>query len=111
MPRHNTTSFACPTCGAEYKVVRVEAGPNFSGPPHFTQTKLPSGPPSLDSAEQALAKLTTITEELRREHGTRALSAENVGCLHALGFTLEQLRRNLEDFRNRVVECASREAR
>jgi hypothetical protein len=54
-------------------------------------------PPSLDAVEQALAKFTATIEELRLEGATRALP---------LGFTLEQLRRNLEDFRNRVVECA-----
>jgi uncharacterized membrane protein YccC len=68
-------------------------------------------PPSLDAAELALAKLTATIEELQREDGARAQSVDNVGRLHALRFTLEQLRRNLEDFRNRVVECASREAR
>jgi uncharacterized membrane protein YccC len=63
-------------------------------------------PPALDAAEQALAKFTATIEELRREGATRALPVENIGRLHALGFTLEQLRRNLDDFRNRVVECA-----
>jgi hypothetical protein len=63
-------------------------------------------PPALDAAEQALAKFTTTIEELRREGVTRALTVENIGRLYALGFTLEQLRRNLEDYRNRVVECA-----
>jgi uncharacterized membrane protein YccC len=63
-------------------------------------------PPSLDAAEQALAAYAAIIEELRREDDTRAFPAANIGRLHALGFILEQLRRNLEDFRNRVVECA-----
>ena len=63
-------------------------------------------PPAIDAAEQALAKFTTTVEELQREGVTRAVPVENIGRLHALGFTLEQLRRNLEDFRNRVVECA-----
>ena len=63
-------------------------------------------PPALDGAEQALAKFTTTVEELQREGVTRAVPVENIGRLHALGFTLEQLRRNSEDFRNRVVECA-----
>jgi uncharacterized membrane protein YccC len=63
-------------------------------------------PPALDLAEQALANFTATVEELRREGDTQALAIENVSRLHALGFTLEQLRRNLEDFRNRVVECA-----
>ena len=39
--------------------------------------------------------------------GTRNTNVlENFGRLYGLGFTLEQLRRNLEDFRNRVIECA-----
>jgi uncharacterized membrane protein YccC len=63
-------------------------------------------PPSLDAAEQALAAYAAIIEELQREDDTRAFPAANIGRLHALGFILEQLRRNLEDFRNRVVECA-----
>jgi hypothetical protein len=63
-------------------------------------------PPALDAAEQALAKFTTAIEELRRDGVTRALTVENIGRLYALGFTLEQLWRNLEDYRNRVVECA-----
>ena len=63
-------------------------------------------PPLLDAVEQALVKFTANIEELRREGATRALPAENIGRLYALGFSLEQLGRNLEDFRNRVIECA-----
>jgi uncharacterized membrane protein YccC len=63
-------------------------------------------PPVLDAVEQALVKFTANIEELRREGATRALPAENIGRLYALGFSLEQLGRNLEDFRNRVIECA-----
>jgi hypothetical protein len=47
-----------------------------------------------------------LSRKLRREGVTRALPVENIGRLHALGFTLEQLRRDLEDFHSRVVECA-----
>jgi uncharacterized membrane protein YccC len=61
-------------------------------------------PPSLNAAEPALAKLTATIEELHR-------GDDNGGRLHVLQFTLEQLRSNLVDFRNRVVECASREVR
>ena len=63
-------------------------------------------PPALNATEQALAKYTATIEELRREGVTRALPVENIGRLHALGFTLEQLRRDLEDFHSRVIECA-----
>jgi uncharacterized membrane protein YccC len=65
-------------------------------------------PPALDGVEQALAKFSANIGELRREGAVRALPAEGVGRLFALGFSLEQLRQNLEDFRNRVVECARR---
>ena len=62
--------------------------------------------PALDTVEQALAKFIATIEEIRREGAARALPAEGVGRLFALGFSLEQLRHNLEDFRNRVMECA-----
>ena len=60
----------------------------------------------LGAVEQALAKFIATVEGLRREGATRALPAENLGRLYALGFALEQLRQNFEDFRNRLVECA-----
>jgi len=63
-------------------------------------------PPALDTVEQALAKFIATIEELRREGAAQALPAEGVGRLFALGFSLEQLRHNFEDFRNRVIECA-----
>ncbi len=63
-------------------------------------------PPALDALEQALATFIATTQELRREGAARALPAEDVGRLFALGFALEQLRQNFEDFRNRVIECA-----
>jgi hypothetical protein len=52
--------------------------------------------------EQALASLI---EALQREGAKRKLSAEG-WRLFTLGFALEQLRQNFEDFRNRVAECA-----
>ena len=78
---------------------------------HFLRTcadTLPErkNPPALNATEQALAKYTATIDELRREGVTRALPVENIGRLHALGFTLEQLRRDLEDFHSRVIECA-----
>jgi uncharacterized membrane protein YccC len=63
-------------------------------------------PPVLDGVEQALAQFIATIEELRREGATRALPAETIGRLYALGFSLQQLRANFEDFRNRVVDCA-----
>jgi uncharacterized membrane protein YccC len=63
-------------------------------------------PPALDAVEQAFAKFTATIGELRSEGAVRPLPAEGVGRLFALGFAVEQLRHNLEDFRNRGVECA-----
>ena len=63
-------------------------------------------PPALDVVEQALAKFIATIGELRREGAARALPAEGVARLFALGFALEQLGHNFKDFRNRVVECA-----
>jgi uncharacterized membrane protein YccC len=63
-------------------------------------------PPALDAVEQAFAKFTATIGELRSEGAVRPLPAEGVGRLFALGFAVEQLRHNFEDFRNRGVECA-----
>ena len=63
-------------------------------------------PPALDAAEEALASFTATIEELRRDGATQVSPVENIGRLYALGFTLEQLRRDLEDFRSRVIECS-----
>jgi uncharacterized membrane protein YccC len=62
--------------------------------------------PTLDAVERALASFVAAIEALRREGVTRGFPAEDVGRLFALNFALEQLRLNLEDFRNRVSECA-----
>ena len=63
-------------------------------------------PPALADVERALQDFTAAIEILRREGATRALPADSVGRLFALGFALEQLRRNFEDFSDRVTECA-----
>jgi uncharacterized membrane protein YccC len=63
-------------------------------------------PPALDAAEEALASFTATIEELRRNGATQVSPVENIGRLYALGFTLEQLRRDLVDFRSRVIECS-----
>ena len=47
-----------------------------------------------------------MIEGLRREGAMRAFPADSIGRLFALGFALEQLRRDFEDFRDRVTECA-----
>jgi uncharacterized membrane protein YccC len=63
-------------------------------------------PPAIDAVEEALAKIIAAIGELRREAAARALPVEGVDRLLAFGFSLEQLRQNLKDFRSRVVECA-----
>jgi uncharacterized membrane protein YccC len=70
-----------------------------------------TNPPALDAVEQALATFTATIEELRREGATRALPAETIGRLYALGFSLQQLSVNFVDFRNRITECAALTAR
>jgi uncharacterized membrane protein YccC len=63
-------------------------------------------PPALGDVERTLQDFITAIEVLRREGATRALPADSVGRLFALGFALEQLRRNFEEFGDRVAECA-----
>jgi hypothetical protein len=43
---------------------------------------------------------------LRRDGVVRGLNAEDAGRLFALGFALEQLRRDFDDFGDRIAECA-----
>jgi uncharacterized membrane protein YccC len=63
-------------------------------------------PPSLADVEGTLQDFVAKVEVLRRQGATRELSADSVGRIFALGFALEQLRRNFEEFGNRVTECA-----
>jgi len=63
-------------------------------------------PPALGEVERTLQDFITTVEALRREGATRALSADAVGRIFALGFALEQLRRNFEELGDRVTECA-----
>ena len=63
-------------------------------------------PPARDRVERALERFIATTEALRREGITRGLPAEELGRLFALGFALEQLRRNFDDFADRVADCA-----
>jgi uncharacterized membrane protein YccC len=67
-------------------------------------------PPPLGGVENTLQDFIAVIEVLRREGTTRALPADSVGRLFALGFALEQLRRNFEDFGDRVTECARADA-
>jgi hypothetical protein len=67
-------------------------------------------PPALAAVDHALENLTQTVAALLREGATRALSPDDVGRLFALGFALEQLRHDLADFGDRVVECAHAQA-
>lgn len=67
-------------------------------------------PPALAAVDHALAQLTDTIAALRREGATRPLAADDIGRLFALGFALEQLRHDLADLSDRVVECAHAEA-
>ena len=62
--------------------------------------------PSLKSAEVTLETYEAEVTVLRSEGMTRALSTDEVERLFALGFVLEQLRRNLADLARCVQEWA-----
>jgi uncharacterized membrane protein YccC len=67
-------------------------------------------PPALARVETVLERFVDEITALRREGVViRGLSADDAGRLFALGFALEQLRRDFEDFGNRVTECAHAE--
>ena len=63
-------------------------------------------PPAFDAVAAALDGYAAAMAELRREHLTRDLSDEEAGRIFALGFGLEQLRRDLGDLSSRAAECA-----
>ena len=64
------------------------------------------GPPSLDAAEAALAAFSSEIDALRREGFTRSLSSDAAECFFALGFALEQMRKNFKDLERCVAEWA-----
>ncbi|HUN48066.1 MAG TPA: FUSC family protein [Stellaceae bacterium] len=63
-------------------------------------------PPDFDAVAAALDGYGAAMTELRRERLTRDLSDEEAGRIFALGFGLEQLRRDLDDLRSRAAEFA-----
>jgi hypothetical protein len=65
------------------------------------------GPPSLEATEAALDGYYAEFAAMRREGLTRDLSDERVERLFALGFALEQLRRNFDDLARCVAEMTS----
>jgi uncharacterized membrane protein YccC len=63
-------------------------------------------PPALARVDAVLEGFVEEITALRREGIVRGLNAEDAGRLFALGFALEQLRRDFDDFGDRVAECA-----
>jgi len=72
----------------------------------LTQRK---NPPAREDVERALDTFTQAIDVLRREGATRALDANHLGRLFALGFVLDQMRRDFDDFADRITECAHAE--
>jgi uncharacterized membrane protein YccC len=67
-------------------------------------------PPPRDGLEAAFDSYSSEVETLRREGATRSLSAEAVERFFAVGFALEQMRRNLRDLERCVTEWADASA-
>ena len=63
-------------------------------------------PPHCNGIEAAFNAYSSEVEMLRREGATRSLPAESVERFFAVGFALEQLRRNLRDLERCVTEWA-----
>jgi uncharacterized membrane protein YccC len=64
------------------------------------------GPPSLEAIEAALDGYAAEFAAMRREGLTRDLSDETAERIFALGFALEQLRRNFSDLGRCITELA-----
>ncbi len=64
------------------------------------------GPPSFDAVEAALDRYAAEVAAIRGEGLTRGWGNDGVERLFALGFTLEQMRRNLGDLARCVSELA-----
>ena len=63
-------------------------------------------PPPCDGIEAAFNAYSSVVEMLRREGATRSMPAVSVERFFAVGFALEQLRRNLRDLERCVTEWA-----
>jgi uncharacterized membrane protein YccC len=61
-------------------------------------------PKSLDAVDQAIAAYEAAVADVRRAGLTKDLSNEAVARVFALGFVLDQFRRNLEDLVSRIAE-------
>lgn len=64
-------------------------------------------PPALEPAEAAFEAYAAAMAELRRSRATQDQPSDAVGRLFALGFALEQLRRDLKDLSSRAGELAA----
>jgi hypothetical protein len=73
---------------------------------HRIGTALPQrdGPGSLEPVREAIAAYETAVREVRRSGLTRTLPNDAAGRVFALGFVLDQFRRNLADLVARVRE-------
>jgi uncharacterized membrane protein YccC len=63
-------------------------------------------PPTLDSVDTAFDRYAADMAELRRAHLTQDQSDDATARLFALGFALEQLRRDFNDMSSRIAELA-----
>lgn len=63
-------------------------------------------PPSLEPVIEAIAAYEAALDEVRRNSLTRDLPNEAVARVFALGFVLDQFRRNLEDLMRRAAEVS-----
>src|SRR3954453_2979462 len=77
-----------------------------------TSLALPArrSPPTLDPVIEAIAAYEAVVDDIRRTGITRDLPNEAVGRVFALGFVLEQFRRNLGDLLSRTREAQSADA-
>jgi hypothetical protein len=66
-------------------------------------------PPSLDAIDKALAAHAAAIDAARRERLSQDLPAEAVERIFALGFALDQMRRNFDDLARCVGEFAQPE--
>ena len=61
-------------------------------------------PPEMTPVIEAIAKYAAAVDQVRRDGLTRRLSNEAVARVFALGFVLDQFRRNLQDLLDRTAE-------
>ncbi len=72
---------------------------------------LSGGPPRLDAFEKALAAYEAEIAAMRREGLTQSLAGEEVECLFAQGFALEQLHQDLKDLSRWIADFRPAQAK